>query len=142
MYLCSLFKIETWAIGNVAQPEEGAVSKEDVARSRAEVGRAQPRIVPMPDEDEDDDGGVDSDDSDRKSKMSFSYWGADKSRTKALSARVVARRVGGSSYGRESSANAKFGSRRVVPTPTSSSRLRPIANDDTKATANRRFANT
>lgn len=151
--LYKFIKIETWAIGDVAQPEEGVVSKEDVARSRAQVGKAQPRIVPMPDDDEDDDGGADSDDSDRKSKMSFSYWGADKVTVQKplIKPRVAARRIGGPSYGRESSANAKFGTRlvsdgngssprpagrRVVPTPTPS-RLRPITNDDTKATVTR-----
>jgi hypothetical protein len=49
-----------------------------VVRSGAQIHSAvqQPRIVPIPDDDEDDS--VDSDDLDRKSKMSFSYWGADK----------------------------------------------------------------
>lgn len=86
----------------------------------------QPRIVPMPDEDEDQ--GVESDDSDRKSKMSFSYWGADKV---TLQKPVVkaktpvsngARRTTTptTAYARESSANAKFGTRLVsteVPHP-------------------------
>lgn len=63
---------------------------------------------------------MDSDDSDRKSKMSFSYWGADKITVQkpVVKARpgAAAPRRGGSgapSYGRESSANAKFGSRLV-----------------------------
>ena len=48
-----------------------------VAKSRQQVhSGVQPRIVTLPDDDEDDGG--ESDDSDRKSKMSFSYWGADK----------------------------------------------------------------
>ena len=52
----------------------------------------------MPDDDED---GGDSDDSDRKSKMSFSYWGADKITVqkpviKARGGAPVARRGGGS----------------------------------------------
>ena len=91
-----------------------------VVRSRAQIHSAvQPRIIPMPEEDE--DGGVDSDDSDRKSKMSFSYWGADKV---TLQKPLVKHRPGPgggrrngpavpSGYSRESSANAKFGNRLV-----------------------------
>ena len=79
----------------------------------------QPRIVPMPDDDED---GSDSDDSDRKSKMSFSYWGADKvtlqkpvMKPKAPAANGPRRPIPGATtaYARESSANAKFGTRLV-----------------------------
>ncbi|KAJ7452483.1 hypothetical protein B0H11DRAFT_2161569 [Mycena galericulata] len=125
---------------------EGVVSMEDVARSRAQVHTNQPRIVPLPDDDE--DGGIDSDDSDRKSKMSFSYWGADKI---TVQKPIIKGRAGptprrggiGSSYGRESSANAKFGTRLVSgdssPTPRPASRRtqagtpstrRPTATDD------------
>ena len=72
---------------------------------------------------------MDSDDSDKKSKMSFSYWGADKITVqKPLNinrgGRITVPRRGGVpgavSYGRESSANAKFGTRLVsteVPHP-------------------------
>ena len=75
-----------------------------------------PRIVPLPDDDDNADG--DSDDSDKKSKMSFSYWGADKV---TVQKPVIKGRPGAgprrgvvvASYGRESSANAKFGSRLV-----------------------------
>ena len=86
-----------------------------VVRSRAQARISQPKIVPLPDDDED---GGDSDDSDKKSKMSFSYWGADKVTVQKpiLKGRIVphARRGGGvASYGRESSANAKFGTRLV-----------------------------
>lgn len=62
---------------------------------------------------------MDSDDSDRKSKMSFSYWGADKvtiQKPVIAKPRTTARRgspLGGAAYGRESSANAKFGTRLV-----------------------------
>ncbi|KAJ7172536.1 hypothetical protein C8R46DRAFT_894930 [Mycena filopes] len=127
--LYKFLKIETWAIGDVVQPREGVVSMEDVARSRAQVHTNQPRIVPLPDDDE--DGGIDSDDSDRKSKMSFSYWGADKI---TVQKPIIKGRIGptprrggsGSSYGRESSANAKFGTRLVSgdtsPTPRPASR--------------------
>ena len=61
----------------------------------------------------------DSDDSDKKSKMSFSYWGADKVTVQkpVIKGRTsgVSPRRGGivASYGRESSANAKFGTRLV-----------------------------
>jgi hypothetical protein len=76
----------------------------------------------MPEEDDEDEGG-DSDDSDRKSKMSFSYWGADKVTLQKPMAKhrpgpggPGSRRNGPaipSGYSRESSANAKFGSRLV-----------------------------
>ena len=73
--------------------------------------------MPLPDDDENNDDG-DSDDSDKKSKMSFSYWGADKV---TVQKPVIKGRPGSgprrgvvvASYGRESSANAKFGSRLV-----------------------------
>ncbi|KAL4250395.1 Endocytic & GEF Adapter [Abortiporus biennis] len=120
--LYKFIKIETWAIGDVVQPKEGVVSMEDVVRSRQQVhSGVQPRIVPLP-EDDDEEGG-ESDDSDRKSKMSFSYWGADKV---TLQKPVVKpRQVSGNgprrgstntattAYARESSANAKFGTRLV-----------------------------
>lgn len=88
-----------------------------VAKSRSQVLSSQPRIVPLPDDDENNDDG-DSDDSDKKSKMSFSYWGADKV---TVQKPVIKGRPGSgprrgvivASYGRESSANAKFGSRLV-----------------------------
>jgi hypothetical protein len=75
----------------------------------------------MPDDDE--DGGIDSDDSDRKSKMSFSYWGADKITLQKPMPTKQRPGPGGlgtrrgpivpSGYSRESSANAKFGHRLV-----------------------------
>jgi hypothetical protein len=75
----------------------------------------------MPEDDE--DGEIDSDDSDRKSKMSFSYWGADKVTLQKPLAKhrpgpggLSSRRNGPaipSGYSRESSANAKFGNRLV-----------------------------
>jgi hypothetical protein len=103
----------------------------------------------MPDDDE--DGGGDSDDSDRKSKMSFSYWGADKitlqkplGKHRSVPGGHGTRRNGPAiptGYSRESSANAKFGSRLVsadvsagrpssrrnVVTPTS---RRPATSDE------------
>ncbi|KAI0337071.1 Dbl domain-containing protein [Trametopsis cervina] len=117
--LYKYLKIETWAIGDVMQPREGVVSMEDVVRSRQQVhSGVQPRIIPLPDDDE--DGGGDSDDSDRKSKMSFSYWGADKVtlqkpivKPKQAPANGPRRGPTPTSYGRESSANAKFGTRLV-----------------------------
>ncbi|KAI0673097.1 Dbl domain-containing protein [Trametes maxima] len=122
--LYKFIKIETWAIGDVVQPREGVVSMEDVVRSRQQVhSGVQPRIVPLPDDDEE---GGESDDSDRKSKMSFSYWGADKVtlqkpvvvKPKAPVSNGVRRPTAGpttTAYARESSANAKFGTRLVTP---------------------------
>ena len=78
--------------------------------------------MPLPDDDEDEEAG-DSDDSDRKSKMSFSYWGADKiTLQKPVTSKPRqptptqngARKTPTPSvttYNRESSANAKFGTR-------------------------------
>ncbi|KAI0050935.1 Dbl homology domain-containing protein [Auriscalpium vulgare] len=146
--LYKFLKIESW---NTTQPREGVVSMEEVVRSRAQIhSPSQPRIIPMPDDD-DDDGG-DSDDLDRKSKMSFSYWGADKvtlQKPLVKAGRLTAgpngtRRPGPvmpTGYSRESSANAKFGtrmmsgenpaprpaSRRTQATPTS---RRPQQSDD------------
>lgn len=88
-----------------------------VARSRSQVMSNQPRMMPMPDDKEDESDG-DSSDSDKKSKMSFSYWGADKI---TVQKPVVRGKPGPgprrgaitASYGRESSANAKFGTRLV-----------------------------
>ncbi|EIN07470.1 Dbl domain-containing protein [Punctularia strigosozonata HHB-11173 SS5] len=126
--LYKFLKIETWSIGDVVQPQ-GVVAMEDVARhhrSQPQIS-AQPRIVPMPEDDEDEDGANDSDDSDRKSKMSFSYWGADKVTLQKPVPKPM-RATGSSSrggrggsaaqttaaYARESSANAKFGTRMVA----------------------------
>ena len=92
-----------------------------VVRSRATVHSAAPtgRSSVLPDDQDDDD--ADSSDSDRKSKMSFSYWGADKvtihkpppkPRNPAAANRRAALTPLG--YGRESSANAKFGTRLVA----------------------------
>lgn len=71
----------------------------------------------MPDDKEDSDDG-DSSDSDKKSKMSFSYWGADKITVQKPVIRGKTspgprRGAVTASYGRESSANAKFGTRLV-----------------------------
>ena len=98
-----------------------------LAKSRTNVISSKPRIVPMPDDDERCDD--DSDDSDRKSKMSFSYWGADKITVQkpALKTRLTPgvnprKGVITASYGRESSANAKFGTRLVSDGSSHSSR--------------------
>lgn len=93
--------------------------------------------MPLPDDDDDeddeDDGG-DSDDSDRRSKMSFSYWGADKVTlqkpiVKPRQATGNGARRGGppTSYGRESSANAKFGTRLVSVGDNPSGGARPAS---------------
>jgi len=115
--LYKFIKIENWAYGDVLQPRHGVVSMEDVVKSRTQALSSQPRIVPLPDDEEKNEDG-DSDDSDKKSKMSFSYWGADKV---TVQKPVIRGRPGSgprrgvvvASYGRESSANAKFGSRLV-----------------------------
>jgi len=131
--LYKFIKIETWAIGDVVQPNEGVVSMADVVRSKVEAHSThKPRIIPLPDDDED---GCESDDSDKKSKMSFSYWGADKItlqkpvlKPKQHTVGGSTRRVspGGTSYARESSANAKFGTRLVGSDQTSPA-LRPAS---------------
>jgi hypothetical protein len=90
----------------------------------------------MPEEDDEDEGG-DSDDSDRKSKMSFSYWGADKV---TLQKPLVKHRPGPggigsrrngpavpSGYSRESSANAKFGNRLVSADSSLAAAARPAS---------------
>lgn len=74
----------------------------------------------MTKEEEEEEEANDSSDSDRKSKMSFSYWGADKV---TIHKPVVKPRQSSSGsrkatlsplgYGRESSANAKFGTRLI-----------------------------
>lgn len=78
----------------------------------------------MPTEEE-EEAANDSDDSDRKSKMSFSYWGADKVtlqkpivKPKAPSANGSRRAITPTTaYARESSANAKFGTRLIQEPP-------------------------
>ena len=76
----------------------------------------------MTKEEEEEDEGNDSSDSDRKSKMSFSYWGADKatihkSVVKSRQTSNISRKGALSplAYRRESSANAKFGTRLLKP---------------------------
>ena len=54
----------------------------------------KPRIIPLPDDDKD---GGESDDSDKKSKMSFSYWGADKVALQKPVLKPKQHSVGGSS---------------------------------------------
>lgn len=105
----------------------------------------QPRIVPLPDDDEDDGG--DSDDSDRKSKMSFSYWGADKVtlqkpivKPRQASGNGARRGVAPTSYGRESSANAKFGTRLVSAGDNPGGGARPASRRTQATPAGRRTA--
>ena len=112
----------------------------------------QPRIMPLADDDE-GEGAGDSDGSDKQSKMTFSYWGADKVTVrKPVTSRPrqathtrpsVHRGLGPGirTYGNESLANAKFGTRLVsaesnVPRPRPPSRrIGPTStpnNDTTK----------
>ena len=90
----------------------------------------------------------DSSDSDRKSKMSFSYWGADKATIPKPA--VKSRQTSNSSrkgalsplgYGRESSANAKFGTRLLNP-DFSHSHPRPASRRTQATPTSRRFANS
>ncbi|KAJ3811633.1 Dbl domain-containing protein [Lentinula aff. lateritia] len=137
--LYRFIRVHTWAIGDVVQPTEGVVAMADIERTRQQqlplphphphshLPSSHPRIIPMPPDDENpralaaDDSGEDSSDSDRRSKMSFSYWGADKvtvHRPASASTPTPASSSSSSStrrdaYSRESSANAKFGSRLV-----------------------------
>jgi len=80
-------------------------------------------------DDETEDGENDSDDSDRKSKMSFSYWGADKvTLTKVIqsnrapaNSRAPSRakpQAPSSFAGRSSEKDAKFGTRMRSPEPS------------------------
>ena len=97
---------------------------------------------------EEEDEGNDSSDSDRKSKMSFSYWGADKvtihkpvvkPRQTSNSSRKGALSLLG--HGRESSANVKLGTRLLNPDYSHSHPQ--LASRRTRATpASRRFANS
>ena len=102
----------------------------------------------MTKEEEEEDEGNDSSDSDRKSKMSFSYWGADKvtihkpvvkPRQTSNSSRKGALSPLG--YGRESSANAKFGTRLLNP-DFSHSHPRPASRRTQATPTSRRFANS
>lgn len=132
--LYKFIKIETWDIGEVAKPREGIIHMEEITRTRAlsNAASSPPDGLPVPTE-EDEDEGAESDESDRKSKMSFSYWGADRVTLTTPRPKVPARTGRGastattgvgrraqipSSYTRESSANAKFGTR-LVSSPDS-----------------------
>ncbi|KAL5490283.1 hypothetical protein ACEPAI_5116 [Sanghuangporus weigelae] len=119
--LYKFLKIENWAIADVPDPKQGVVAMDDVVRSRNTVISSAPtgRSSLLPPDEEDDD--ADSSDSDRKSKMSFSYWGADKVTIHKPKPKprpgVTTNRKGSLTplgYGRESSANAKFGTRLVA----------------------------
>lgn len=123
-----------------------------MVRSRTQQLSSQPKIVPMPADNSDDDDGNDSSDSDRKSKMSFSYWGADKVTVQKpimkAKTRIVpnTRRGGGPSmspaYARESSANAKFGTRLVSAGESSSSPRPPSSRRAVVTPTSRRTATT
>ncbi|CAG8568578.1 5285_t:CDS:2 [Acaulospora colombiana] len=112
--LYRLIKIESWTINDKPKPRE-LVSKE--------AGH----LLGSGDEPEEEGEGEESDDSDRKSKMSFSYWGADKvTLTKPVARRGVptnasrtqlrTKPVAPSSFaGRQSEKDAKFGGRLRSP---------------------------
>ena len=95
-----------------------------MSRTRAEVHSCAMtgQSSLMTREEEEEDEGNDTSDSVQKSKMSFSYWGADK--VMIHKPVVKPRQTSNSShkgalsplgYGRESSANAKFGTRLLNP---------------------------
>ncbi|KAG8904003.1 hypothetical protein FRB99_002415 [Tulasnella sp. 403] len=117
--LYKFVKIETWVIGNVAKPRAGMVSMEDISRSRSSGVVA---IEPVKSGDTDEEDGNSSDDSDRKSKMSFSYWGADKITVDPVASAKARAQASKTPRGRsslapvayarpESTARAKFGHR-------------------------------
>ena len=92
-----------------------------IERSRSHLVQAQGA------DDETEDGENDSDDSDRKSKMSFSYWGADKvtltkvapSKRAPANSRAPSRAKPPSSFaGRSSEKESKFGTRMRSPEPS------------------------
>ena len=122
-----------------------------MARSRNDVHSGVPTIRKsslLPEYEEDEDDGNDSSDSDRKSKMSFSYWGADKvtvhkpvikGRGTATGTRKGTMTPMG--FGRDSAANAKFGSRLVNQDGPHHNHNRP-ASRRTQATPSSRRAVT
>ena len=102
----------------------------------------QSSLMAKEEEEEDDE----SSDSDRKSKMSFSYWGANKvtnhkpviePRQTSNSSRKCALSPLG--YGRESSVNAKFGTRLLNP-ESSYSHPRPASRHTQATPTSHRFA--
>ncbi|KAG8732899.1 hypothetical protein FRC11_010210 [Ceratobasidium sp. 423] len=122
--LYKFIRIETWSIGDVSKPRAGVVSMEDITKTRTGSidNTALRNRAPIQEDEDEEDEGAESDESDRKSKMSFSYWGADRVTVQPTArgpngARVPVRRIPGAqaAYLRdartESSANAKFGTR-------------------------------
>ena len=142
--LYKFIKIETWDIGEVAKPRAGVVDMNDITRTRAISNAGPGTDVPSVTPEEDEDAAMESDDSDRKSKMSFSYWGADRvtlsvPRTK-LGVPITKNKSGSASLAsgtsrraqiptsytnRESGAAAKFGTRLVDPAAGGSAAARP-----------------
>ncbi|KAF8321624.1 Dbl homology domain-containing protein [Clavulina sp. PMI_390] len=133
--LYKFLKIETWTIGDLVQSGPGVVAMEDISKVRSRIGDEGPpkgREEPLPEDNEDNE----SDDSDRKSKMSFSYWGADKITVQAAGAKArgkqaaknaVAARRGPAPTAYQSAANAKFGGRLRSPEPGDTSPSRPAS---------------
>jgi len=126
--LYKYLSIESWKIGDVpSKADGGIVNIEDIGRLRDQSSE-NVAVEPTPEEEED----VESDDSDRKSKMSFSYWGADKVTVQKTTVKkrvpIRGRRgspLGTGAFGRESSANAKFGTRLVADDSPARGGLRP-----------------
>ncbi|KAF8343956.1 uncharacterized protein EI90DRAFT_3027675 [Cantharellus anzutake] len=116
---------------------------EDITRTRSALGTSKPNQIG---EDAEEDETADSSDSDRKSKMSFSYWGADKvtlaippgKKPNGIQAKATPTRRGNAPSSYTSTANAKFGSRMRSPEPAdpASPTPRPTNKRNTPTPAN------
>ena len=108
--------------------DDGTDGYSSIERWRTQ--QASGHLMGSGDEPEEEIGGIESDDSDRKSKMSFSYWGADKvTLTKPMSKRGVPTNASRTAIrikpqapsafaGRQSDKDAKFGTRLRSPEPS------------------------
>ncbi|CCA66948.1 hypothetical protein PIIN_00786 [Serendipita indica DSM 11827] len=125
--LYRFLKVESWTINEKPKPRE-LVSKEAIERWRNQ--QASGHLMGSGESPEEEGEGNDSDDSDRKSKMSFSYWGADKvTLTKPAAKRVPSTNVSrtqltpkyqapSSFAGRTPAKESKFGTRLRSPEPS------------------------
>ncbi|KAG8805361.1 hypothetical protein FRC18_006729 [Serendipita sp. 400] len=126
--LYRFIKVQSWTINEKPKPRE-LVSKEAIERWRTQ--HTGGHLMASGEEDElEEEEAEDSDDSDRKSKMSFSYWGADKvtltkpmarrgAPTNASRPQIRLKPTAPSSFaGRESAKESKFGTRLRSPEPS------------------------
>ncbi|KAG8833772.1 hypothetical protein FRC17_010145 [Serendipita sp. 399] len=127
--LYRFLKVESWKINEKPKPRE-LVSKEAIERWRTQQTGGH-LAVSAEDEEEEEEAAADSDDSDRKSKMSFSYWGADKvtltrpmarrgaPSTNASRTQLRNKLQAPSSFaGRDPAMESKFGTRLRSPEPS------------------------